>query len=73
MIAAEVLDEIAEGQSPYARLLPGSEPPEHVEQWCAPDCHCGRLLRIDGINQTVVYRIGDYQFMPECYTAEWPD
>lgn len=31
------------------------------------------VLRIEGTNRTVVYRIGEYRLVPNVHYAEWPD
>jgi hypothetical protein len=33
----------------------------------------GDVLTIDGSNQRVVYRIGEYDQQTDAYRAEWPD
>jgi hypothetical protein len=54
-IAADVLDDIALGDIPFATLT-------------------GPIVRIEGSNRTVIYRIVKY-LGPEvdAYIAEWPD
>jgi hypothetical protein len=81
-ITAELLDEIfhAEDHRPYA-----SRPAwvdfqamtcEH-HNWCCPGaaglCYKDGLLHFDGINQHVVYRIGDYVWERNTWLAAWPD
>lgn len=36
-------------------------------------CYYGWLLRIDGINQTAVYRIGPYRHADKAWEAHWVD
>ena len=36
-------------------------------------CFCGALLHIDGDNQHVVYRIGEYDVANIAWDAAWPD
>lgn len=31
------------------------------------------VLTFNGVNQKVIYRIGEYLMLPDCYVAEWPD
>lgn len=33
----------------------------------------GSILRIEGVNRTVIYRIGEYLAPVNGYIAEWPD
>ena len=33
----------------------------------------GALLRFDGVNRTVIYRIGEYNFERNTWSARWPD
>lgn len=88
-IVAEHVAAIAEGDSswPFAQLIPrpgelcGTCP--GVDNPDRPMCFVsGRhewgwgmhpLLRFEGLNRTVVYRLTHYNFLTECYTAEWPD
>jgi hypothetical protein len=66
-ITTELLDMLAAGECvPEATLaLPGIPDPD------AP--YTGARLRIDALNRTVIYRIGEY--LPDLpgYIAEWPD
>ena len=45
--------------------------------WCCPGapglCYKDGLLHFDGINQHVVYRIGDYNWERNTWLAAWPD
>jgi len=65
LIAAEVLAEI------FIKPMAGvSLSPEH------PGGHgygVGTLLKICGVNRTVIYRITDYLPRVHAYVAEWPD
>ena len=31
------------------------------------------ILTLNGVNQKVIYRIGEHLMEPDCYVAEWPD
>lgn len=31
------------------------------------------VLILNGVNQKVIYRIGEHLAQPDCYVAEWPD
>jgi hypothetical protein len=35
--------------------------------------YTGAVLKIHGVNQQVVYRIGEYVPSVRCYIGEWPD
>lgn len=68
-ISAELLEMIAEGHSPWARLTwPDGSGPDPVF-----GLHVGAILRIDASNQTVIYRVEAYHFQPDYYVAEFPD
>lgn len=67
LISAEVLDAIMDGSSSPAtlyrpRTLAGSALYES-----------GTLLKIPGVNRTVVYRVTEYVPAINAYIAEWPD
>lgn len=62
LISAELLDSIARDQPPQARLDP-----------VASTTCSGAVLRITGVNRTVIYRIGQYLPAVHGYLAEWPD
>lgn len=59
VIAAELLDDIAQGERAMGNL-PGVSLRDGV-------------LRIEAENRTVIYRIGEYHAAIHGYTAEWPD
>ena len=40
---------------------------------CGPACLDGALLRIHGVNRTVIYCIMEYVPRVNGYVAEWPD
>lgn len=62
LISAELLDAIADGDCGPAWLdLAG----------CTT--YDGGLLKINGTNRTVIYRIGEYVPRVHGYIAEWPD
>jgi hypothetical protein len=78
IISTELLDLIASGPLPLSR-------PRHplTEGHCRleiPDdgldrrgWYEGCLLKIAGVNRTVIYRIGEYVPAVHSYVAEWPD
>jgi hypothetical protein len=62
LISAEVLDAIVDERPPQASLdLAG----------CTT--YDGAVLRIHGVNRTMVYRITEYVPSVRGYIAEWPD
>ena len=64
LISAELLDTIAHGGSPWAALDPlGGCDLTYV----------GGVLKIHGVNRTVVYRITDYVLRVNAMVGEWPD
>jgi hypothetical protein len=74
MIAAELLDAIAlngaivDGTEAFAlnaRL--------DMTGRMHPATYVGAVLRIDGVNRTVIYRITDYPSAIGGYIGEWPD
>jgi hypothetical protein len=65
LISAPLLIEIAEGSSPWASV---SVEPLPREGYVRP-----RLLKIHGVNRTVIYRITEYVPRVHGYIAEWPD
>lgn len=79
-VTGEFLYDVAAGHLPPATLTPADEPPPGC--WPAnfnkaPGWEnrspIGAILRIEGSDRTVVYRIVGYDFPPDLYYAEWPD
>lgn len=70
LISAVLLYEIADGSSPYAGVT--AEPPPR-EHWDGHGAMEGALLKIQGVNRTVIYRICEYVPRIHAYIAEWPD
>lgn len=68
LISGELLYEIATESSPWASILP---PPGN--QWDGAGTLEGALLKICGVNQTVIYRVGQYFPRIRAYIGEWPD
>ncbi|MFN2636878.1 MAG: hypothetical protein ABR585_07630 [Gemmatimonadaceae bacterium] len=56
------------------RVLVTTEFLNEVRQAASPDVTlAGDVLTIHGVNQKVIYRIGEYLMQPDAYVAEWPD
>lgn len=86
-ISGELLEAIAEGRSPFARLTPSEAGPPKLDKelvshrtiywWDARGWPAwgpiGAILRIEASNQTVIYRITKYRMEPDYFVAEWPD
>lgn len=55
--------------------VPPCQRSHHVAHRCdALDvCYHGHLLRIAGINQTVIYRIGHHRLLLNCWEGQWAD
>jgi hypothetical protein len=70
LISAPLLYEIADGRSPWASV--SAEPPPR-EHWDGHGAMEGALLKIHGVNRTVIYRIGEYVPRVHGYIGEWPD
>jgi hypothetical protein len=60
---------IRAGPDAEVSLVPSAAP----EQPFLPREVCGRLLRIEALNCTVIYRLVAYEHGPRWYRAEWPD
>ena len=68
LITADLLDQIAStGYDHPAVTLTRPFPYRKQSR------HSGAVLRIEAVNQTVVYRVGEYLPDRFCYVAEWPD
>jgi len=67
LIAAELLAEAFVSPAPGVSLAPPPEDRNGTPFWR------GAVLTIRGVNQTVIYRIGEYVPRVRCYEAEWPD
>ena len=48
-------------------------PPPDPSGLNGPVTYDGNIVRIQGENRTVIYRIGQYLPEENCYEAEWPD
>jgi len=66
LISAEVIDAIIDGSMPAGRLYRPHSHGGHAS-------YAGALIKIPGVNQTVVYRITEYVPAIHGYIAEWPD
>jgi hypothetical protein len=62
LISAELLDAV-NGAGPRTPWL----------DLAARATYDGELLKIHGVNRTVIYRIGEYVHRAHCYIGEWPD
>jgi hypothetical protein len=62
LISAELLDAIVHDPPPDARL-----------DFAACTTYDGALLKIHGVNRTVIYRITGYVPRVRGYIGEWPD
>lgn len=68
LISGELLDETARDPGPPAWLdTTGCAPPPYRATYA------GAVLRIEGVNRTVVYRVTGYVPAIHAYIAEWPD
>ena len=68
LVSGELLDEIARDPGPPAWLdTTGCAPPPYRATYT------GAVLRIEGVNRTVVYRITEYIPAIHAYIGEWPD
>src|SRR5258708_3606677 len=65
LIAAEILAQAAAGTMPHV-WLDWPHPPDDP-------FYAGAVLKIDGVNRTVIYRITEYVPRVRGYIAEWPD
>ncbi len=70
LISAPLLYQIFEAPAPGVSL--GPEPPQR-DHWDGHGYWEGALLKVCGVNRTVVYRIGKYVPRIHGYIAEWPD
>jgi hypothetical protein len=67
LIAAELLTATFLMSMPGVSLAPPPDDRNGTPFWR------GAVLTIRGVNQTVIYRIGEYVPGVRCYEAEWPD
>lgn len=67
LISAEVLAETFVQPAPGVSLSQPSDGPNGTPFWE------GAVLLIEGVNRTVVYRIGEYVPCVRGYIGEWPD
>jgi hypothetical protein len=67
LIAAELLYEAFVNPTAGVSLATPPEDRNGTPYWR------GAVLTIRGVNQTVIYRIGEYVPGVRCYEAEWPD
>lgn len=66
LISAELLGHVAASPSPAGSLTMADGPN-------GTPFFAGALLKIEGVNRTVIYRIGEYIPAVHGYVAEWPD
>lgn len=67
LISAELLVESFIVPAPGVSLSQPSDGPNGTPFWE------GAVLRIEGVNRTVIYRIGAYVPRVRAYIGEWPD
>jgi hypothetical protein len=73
LISAPLLYEILDGHIPgTSGTVTLSEPPPR-HHWDGRGRMEGALLKIGGVNRTVIYRIGEYVPDAHAYISEWPD
>lgn len=72
-ISRQMLVEIYSGRGAgrwmpgVSMTLPYDRPPGPTDFWT------GSVLRVEGINRTVIYRVGEYYPETDCYEMTWPD
>jgi hypothetical protein len=67
LISAELLAEAFINPAPGVSLGPPAEDRNGTPFWE------GAVLKIEGVNRTVIYRIGEYVPRVRGYIGEWPD
>lgn len=73
-IDAALLYDIAHDRIPHATLTYAERP--LTDSWPGSWLRrnpLGAVLRIEGVNRTVIYRILEWNVMPDRFLAEWPD
>jgi hypothetical protein len=74
LINAELLCEVAiAGGDPRITLTFADDPPPGLWSGAFPHNPLGALLRIEGVNRTVIYRITEWGILQDVFVAEWPD